>query len=269
MEGRRQALFGTCAFLLALHGAVQTAKVDGAGQKSLDINAWLTHLSRETFYGQSTTPKSTSSLLGMNAYCLKMTFLAGGTTGLVKTLLLSYIDASNRGESTHRANASLDIKPLPPKNVAFNFTRTANPKLMGRTVKYELLKTRNINYTFCSILQTSKGQPDCSYWVLVMSRGGIVPDWCQPDPIEPGCKVEIYTLKKHEECGYASEEEEEDDDDESEESDSEEDEDEEDDDEEDDDTDCNDEDGEENSKDEDEDEENESGGESKDTEEEE
>ncbi|KAM7289433.1 putative transmembrane protein [Ixodes scapularis] len=209
MEGRRQALLGTWTFLLALHVAVQTAKGDGAGQQSMDITTWLMHLSGETFYGQSTTRESTSSLLGKNAYCLKMTFLKTGTSDPPKTLSLFYIDASNQAESSRRANASLDIKPEPPRDVTFQFTHTGIPTLQGRAVKYTLLKAFNTDAsTFCSILQTSKEKSNCAYWVLVMGGSGTVPDECQPDPIEKDCKVENYTLAKPWECGVVTSEEE-------------------------------------------------------------
>uniref|UniRef100_V5IBV2 Putative phosphopantothenoylcysteine decarboxylase subunit vhs3 n=1 Tax=Ixodes ricinus TaxID=34613 RepID=V5IBV2_IXORI len=268
MQGHRQALLGTWAFLLSFCAVVHASTGNDAGRK-VDIRTVLMILNGEKLYGQDFTSDTTPSLLGIDAYCLKMEFLRTGNTGLPNTLSLFYIDSSNKLKSSYWTNATLSMKVAESENsVTFTFTRANKTELMGRNVKYVLLKTLNEGYTFCSILQTSKGQPNCSYWVLVMSAGGVVPEWCRPDTIEQDCKVEIYTLTKHKECGYASEEEDEDDDDDYEESDYEEDEDEEDeyeeeDDEEDEDSDYKDEDGED-AKDEDEDEENESRGESKD-----
>uniref|UniRef100_V5H7R2 Putative erythrocyte membrane protein 1 n=1 Tax=Ixodes ricinus TaxID=34613 RepID=V5H7R2_IXORI len=218
MQALRQALPWTWAFLLFLR-AVSGAIEMEAGRGSPDVKRGLMEVSGETFYGQNTTRESTSSLLGMEAYCVKMTFQQTWTMEPPNTLLLFYIDASDPWESTHRANASLDIKVESSDNVTFTFTRANKTGLMGRKVRYELLSDVHQNDSYCSILVTSMGQPNCSYWVMYIGSGNTIPDWCKTTtPDVEKCKVENYTLTKPAECGVESAEEEEEDEDDSEDS---------------------------------------------------
>ncbi|XP_042144486.1 uncharacterized protein LOC120839800 [Ixodes scapularis] len=149
----------------------------------------LVHFSGQKFYGQDTTSDTTPSLLGINAYCVTMEFLRTGVAEVPNTLFLKYIDASDPAKDYTWTKASLDIKVESTVSVTFTFTLTDKKGLMDRTVQYELLNVKNQDSTYCSTLQTSKGQSNCSYWVLVMGGGDVVPEWCQSKPIEQGCKV--------------------------------------------------------------------------------
>uniref|UniRef100_A0A6B0V5F2 Putative lipocalin n=1 Tax=Ixodes ricinus TaxID=34613 RepID=A0A6B0V5F2_IXORI len=217
MRVLRQALPWTWAFLLFLraeNGATET----GARPATPDIEKWLTDVSGDTFYGQDTTHDTTPSLLGREAYCVKMTFLET-RNGLPNILSLKYIDASNPAESYTWTNASLDIKVESKKTVTFTFTRAEKTGLTGRKVQYELLTLVNQDHSSCSILVTSRGQRNCSYWVMYMGQPGTIPKWCKPPTPKGTCKVEIYTLTKPVECGVDSAEKEGEDEGDSEESD--------------------------------------------------
>uniref|UniRef100_A0A0K8R778 Putative secreted protein n=1 Tax=Ixodes ricinus TaxID=34613 RepID=A0A0K8R778_IXORI len=222
MRALRQALPWTWVLFLFLRAA-NGATVTGAGPATPDIEKWLAIISGDKFYGQDTSSDTTPSLLGMHAYCVTMKFLQTGGAALPNTLSLSYIDSSDKSRSTYRTYATLSIKVKSKSTVTFTFTSANKTELMGREVRYNLLFDGNQDNSYCSILVTSMGQPNCSYWFLFMGQGGTIPDWCQlPLPKEEKCKVENYTLTKPRDCGVESAEEEGKDEDDSEESDSEE-----------------------------------------------
>uniref|UniRef100_A0A147BX10 Putative secreted protein n=1 Tax=Ixodes ricinus TaxID=34613 RepID=A0A147BX10_IXORI len=223
MRALRQALPWTWAFLLFLHAA-NGATETGAGPATPDIEKWLATITDETFYGQDTTSDTTPSLLGMDGYCLRMQFLQTGDTVLPNTLSLFYIDSSDKSRSSYRTNATLSIEVGKSQNtVTFTFIRANKTGLIGRRVQYKLLSDLNENHSTCSILVTSMGLTNCSFWVMYMGQESTTPDWCKPPTSEvQKCKVEKYTLKKPAECGVDSAEEEEEDEDDSEDSEGEE-----------------------------------------------
>ncbi|XP_040078963.2 uncharacterized protein LOC115330823 [Ixodes scapularis] len=218
MELQRQVLLVTWAILLTLHDFVhpastyeaKTASHQGDSIKAVNFTEvrnsslqfqWFHHFSKKTLWRNNISAKNSSvpSLLGVDATCVEMAFLAprdpSGTVPLPNLLVTYKTSSLKEGAYFLDIDLKSSEEGKPNDTLRFTFSEGDDPKLENRTVEYKLL---NYNNT-CSILETSAGQTNCSYWVLYTGDETTVPEWCKPTSIDQ-CDVEVHTTIAPTEC---------------------------------------------------------------------